>query len=199
MVIEPIMTYGASIWGHAANKIYNKKLLLKTQRGFALRSTRSFKNVSTNAAVALAGFVPLDLKALESCEIEGARIRGVSRTKPLGLIQSVCTRWNSVFYQLERFVELSEIITPILLKYPKAPTMLTAQQLKFIKDLINILRPLEVITKEISGEDYVTASKIIPIVSCLTGTYNAMKTSTDIGAKSGTLIMDGLKKIFGNI
>ncbi|CAB3249493.1 unnamed protein product [Arctia plantaginis] len=41
-------------------------------------------------------------------------------------IQSVFTRWNSVFYQLERFVELSEIIAPILLKYPKAPAMLTA-------------------------------------------------------------------------
>ncbi|CAF4939174.1 unnamed protein product [Pieris macdunnoughi] len=78
MVIEPIITYGASIWGHAATKRYNKKLLAKTQRGFALRTTRAFKNVSTNAAVALAGFVPLDLKVLESCEIEGARIKGVS-------------------------------------------------------------------------------------------------------------------------
>lgn len=41
------------------------------------------------------------------------------QTKHLGLIQSVCTRWNSVFYQLQRFVELSEIIARILLKYPK--------------------------------------------------------------------------------
>ncbi|CAK1587745.1 unnamed protein product [Parnassius mnemosyne] len=121
------------------------------------------------------------------------------QTKPLGLIQSVCTRWNSIFYQLERFVELSEIIAPILLKYPKAPTMLTAQQLEFIKDLINILRPLEVITKEISGENYVTASKIIPIVSCLTETYNTMENSTDIGAKTRTLIADGLKKRFGMV
>lgn len=77
--------------------------------------------------------------------------------------------------------------------------MLTAQQLEFIKDLINILRPLEVITKEISGEDYVTASKIIPIVSCLTETYNTMKNSTDIGVKTRTLIVDGLKKRFGNV
>lgn len=89
------------------------------------------------------------------------------KTKPLALIQSVCTRWNSVYYQLERFVDLSETIAPILLKYPKSPTMLTAQQLEVIIDLINILKPLETITKEISGEDYVTASKIIPIVSCL--------------------------------
>lgn len=104
------------------------------------------------------------------------------------------------FYQLEQFVELSEIIAPILLKYAKASTtVLTAQQLEFIKDLIKLLRPLEVITKEISREDYVTASKIIPIVSCLTGTYNTMKTSTDIEAKPRTLIIDGLKKRFRNI
>lgn len=121
------------------------------------------------------------------------------KTKPLALIQSVCTRWNSVFYQLERFVELSETIAPILLKYPKAPTMLSAKQLEHIKDLINILRPLETITKEVSGEDYVTASKIIPIVSCLTETYNAMKTSTDVGAKTKTLIIEGLKKRFGQV
>lgn len=77
--------------------------------------------------------------------------------------------------------------------------MLTAQQLEFIKDLINILRPLEVVTKEISGENYVTASKIIPIVSCLTETYNTMENSTDIGAKTRTLIVDGLKKRFGMV
>ncbi|CAF4950792.1 unnamed protein product [Pieris macdunnoughi] len=82
MVIEPIITYGASVWGHAATKKYNKKLLAKTQRGFALRATRAFKNVSTYAAVALAGFVPLDLKVLESREIEGARIKGLSKHIP---------------------------------------------------------------------------------------------------------------------
>lgn len=77
--------------------------------------------------------------------------------------------------------------------------MLAAQQLQFIKDLINILRPLEVITKEISGEDYVTASKIIPIVSCLTETYNNMKNVTDIGVKTRALIVDSLKKRFGSV
>nr|XP_046483723.1 E3 SUMO-protein ligase ZBED1-like [Neodiprion pinetum] len=121
------------------------------------------------------------------------------KAKPLTLIRSVCTRWNSVFYQLERFVDLSEIIAPILLKYPKAPTMLTAGQLEHIKDLINILRPLERITKEISGQNYVTVSKIIPIVSCLTETYNAMRTSTDVGAKIKTWIVEGLKKRFGSV
>lgn len=66
--------------------------------------------------------------------------------------------WILFFYQLEEFVELSEIIAPLLLKYPKAPTMLSTRQLEFIKDLINILRSLET-TKEISGEDYIVFKK----------------------------------------
>lgn len=77
--------------------------------------------------------------------------------------------------------------------------MLTARQLEIIKDLIKIFRPLETITKEISGEDYVTASKIIPIISCLTETYNAMKTATDVGAKTKILISEGLKKRFEHV
>lgn len=55
-------------------------------------------------------------------------------------------KMREVFYQLERFVELSKTIAPILLKYPKAPIMLSVKQLEHIKDLINILRPLETIS-----------------------------------------------------
>ncbi|KAF9419670.1 hypothetical protein HW555_003948 [Spodoptera exigua] len=73
---------------------------------------------------------------------------------PLKLIQSVCTRWNSIYYQLVRFVKLSELLAPILLNYPKAPPMLTASQLDGIKDLINILKPMEAVTKEVSVEKF---------------------------------------------
>jgi len=55
---------------------------------------------------------------------------------PLKLIQSVITRWNSTYYQLERFLHLSSKIAPILLKHPKAPTMISATQMEYIKDLI---------------------------------------------------------------
>ena len=77
--------------------------------------------------------------------------------------------------------------------------MLTEKQLEFIKDLINILGPLESITKEVSGEDYVTASIIIPLVSCLTDTYNAMRTLTNFGDKTRALIIEGMKKRFGQV
>lgn len=83
------------------------------------------------------------------------------------LIQSVPTRWNSVYYMFQRFIELSEGITLALLKFPKASPMLSASELQLVKDIIQILSPLEAVTKEICGEHYVTASKVIPLINCL--------------------------------
>ena len=118
---------------------------------------------------------------------------------PLKLIQSVCTRWNSIYYQLVRFVKLSNLLAPILLNHPKAPPMLTASQLDGIRDLINILKPMEAVTKEICVEKFVTSSKIIPIVSCLLKTYSAMKTETDVGSATKNLILEELSKRFSTV
>lgn len=83
------------------------------------------------------------------------------------LIQNVPTRWNSTFYMLERFIELSERISLILLKFPKAPPMLTPSELQLAKEIVQVLSPIEAATKEISGEHYITGSKVIPLISCL--------------------------------
>jgi len=45
----------------------------------------------------------------------------------------------------------------------KAPAMLTASQLDNLKNFIQIFQPLELLTKEVSGENYVISSKIIPM------------------------------------
>nr|CAH7746658.1 unnamed protein product [Callosobruchus chinensis] len=102
---------------------------------------------------------------------------------PLKLIQSVCTRWNSIYYQLVRFVKLSElrVLAPILLNYPKAPPMLTASQLDGIKDLINILKPMEAVTKEVSVEKF----------------YNVDGNRCRCCTKN--LILEELKKRFGTV
>lgn len=114
---------------------------------------------------------------------------------PLKLIQSVPTRWNST-YQLERFLKLAEKIAPILLKYPKAPPMLTVAEIEIVQDLVKIFEPLEAITKEISEAKYVTSSIVIPMINCLCATLQRYNPSISVGVKTINLILD-IKKRFG--
>lgn len=121
------------------------------------------------------------------------------RQAPLKLIQSVSTRWNSMFYMIERFVNLSEKVAAILLKNSSAPPMLTASQLETARDLITILKPLESITRELSGAKYVTVSKVIPIIYCLRKEINSVQTKSPLGEGTKKILLEEISRRFGSI
>lgn len=73
-----------------------------------------------------------------------AAIDELRKFEDLKLIQNVGTKWNSTYYMLERFITLSERIGSILLKYPKTPTMLSASDLQLAREIILVLKPLEI-------------------------------------------------------
>ncbi|KAJ8962434.1 hypothetical protein NQ314_005730 [Rhamnusium bicolor] len=75
--------------------------------------------------------------------------------KTLKLKQSLPTRWNSVFYMLERFLMLNKYVASIILSDSKAPEIMTASELEEIKEFIQILKPIESVSKELSGEKYI--------------------------------------------
>ncbi|XP_011703008.1 PREDICTED: uncharacterized protein LOC105459036, partial [Wasmannia auropunctata] len=106
------------------------------------------------------------------------------------LIQSVPTRWNSVYYMLEQFVELSESISLTLLKFPKAPSMLSASELQLAKDIMQVMSPIEAATKEICGEHYTTGSKVIPLINCLKKKINNL--SFDLISPTALKLLDSL-------
>lgn len=68
---------------------------------------------------------------------------------------------------LERFLSLSEYVAPILIRNSNAPDMISGTQMNILKEVLQILSPIEKVSKEICGEKYLTASKIIPIINCL--------------------------------
>lgn len=82
----------------------------------------------------------------------------------LKLKQDVSTRWNSSLLMLERLVELKEPLTYAMLSLKDGPVMLNAQEWEVIEDVIPILKPFEVMTTELSGENYPTLAIVIPLV-----------------------------------
>lgn len=90
------------------------------------------------------------------------------------LIQDVATRWNSTYYMVQRFLELRNAVSEILIRHRTAPPMLTGMELTIMTSLLNILRPLEAATKEISTDQYCSSSKVIPLIHCMVSKLKAL-------------------------
>lgn len=84
------------------------------------------------------------------------------------LIQQVDTRWNSVYYMLERYLEQHETIKTTLCLLDRNDLLTpTSGHFATMREVVEVLAPFEAVTKEISSENYTSASKIIPISKCL--------------------------------
>lgn len=87
---------------------------------------------------------------------------------PLKLLQDVSTRWNSTFYMLERLIVLEESVKATMsIINMELKHHLTMEEWIIVKQLAQILKPFESVTKNISGEEYLTASMVIPLVNGL--------------------------------
>ena len=98
----------------------------------------------------------------------------------LKLIQDVLTRWNSTFYMIERFLLLRQFLSTVLINHPKGPPIVTASEIESLTEVMAILKPLESVTREISGEKYVTASKVIHMIRLMTRLYERISTSHEL-------------------
>lgn len=98
--------------------------------------------------------------------------------EPRKLIQAVSTRWNSVYYMLERIVSLEKPVRASLGLLENPPSSLTTIEWTIVKELCIVLKPFESATKVVSGENYMTASMILPIVNGLLEVCHKMKSKT---------------------
>ncbi|CAH1721458.1 unnamed protein product [Aphis gossypii] len=74
--------------------------------------------------------------------------------------------------------------------------MLNAQEIENIKEMVNILRILEKVTKEISGQRYGTMSLVIPIISCIKDNLSAITPTFRIGIELKKVLTDEVKGRF---
>lgn len=100
---------------------------------------------------------------------------------------------------LERFIQLSDKISCIILQCPTTPPMLTASELQMAKEFVHLLKPFEDATNIICGEYYLTASKVIPIINIKKNKFQSFEPSTDIGQHFKKALNDQFMKRFVNV
>lgn len=100
---------------------------------------------------------------------------------PLKLIQEVSTRWSSTYYMLERFMQVIDHVSAVLINQRNSPPMISAFEVAIVQEILKMLKPFETITAEISGEKYPTISKVIPMIYLLRVKINELNPESDIG------------------
>lgn len=79
------------------------------------------------------------------------------------LIVDVETRWNSTYYMMERLVEQQQAVVATLCFLDRSDLLLDSKDFDVLKEIIKLLKPFEVATREMSEEKHVSVSKIIPL------------------------------------
>jgi len=73
---------------------------------------------------------------------------GISEGNMKKLILDVPTLWNSVYYMVDRFIDMIKLINSLLLNNCLAPPILNAIEIDILRQLLNLLKPLEFVTRE---------------------------------------------------
>ncbi|XP_050561099.1 zinc finger BED domain-containing protein 4 [Spodoptera frugiperda] len=109
------------------------------------------------------------------------------------LLQEVPTRWNSTYYMLQRCVEIREPLNSAMVNLGMSPV--TSYEWELCQELCQILHPCEEVTRELSGQKYITGSLVIPI------TVGLIKALEQLGEQN--VLMSDIDKIrqdlIGNI
>lgn len=112
------------------------------------------------------------------------------------LVQSVVTRWNSTYYMLERLLEQKNALSLYATKFGEINN-LTANQWAILEKLLNLLKPFEEITKQISSSRSLI-SEVIPILTALKLYLSKSGDFFGVGTIKDTLLQN-LEKHFASI
>ncbi len=94
-------------------------------------------------------------------------MQGLMGRQTLKLIQEVETRWNSTFDMLQRLYDLREPVAAAISNLNCDTALLTSSEYNIIQESLSLWQPFKPATTELSEEQRVSASKLIPLYRML--------------------------------
>lgn len=128
-----------------------------------------------------------------------AEIQEKMNLPKLKLKQDVTTRWNSTYFMHERLKFVRVPLAAALSALPAAPNNLSECQWDQIGNCIDILQPIQEMTRILSGEQYPTLSCIIPLIRGLHHALESIRPSTTLGMNLKRNIINNLNVRFDKV
>ncbi|XP_074600932.1 E3 SUMO-protein ligase ZBED1-like [Brevipalpus obovatus] len=100
--------------------------------------------------------------------------------KPIKLVQFVGTRFTSYYRMLESFLKNYENLGPIMIEFGYS-FEITDEEKAFLEDCLLILKPFDLVAKELCDDKHPSLSKVIPISLCLRKKLDVVEPSTESG------------------
>lgn len=119
----------------------------------------------------------------------------------LKLIQHIEIRWNSTLFMLERFYEIKGHVGQALTEAASStdpPAMVSPANLEAIGELIQLLKPAEEVTENVSGEKYVSISLVIPSIKCAIRAMRQVPVKTRVGLLAKEALLQNFSARFKN-
>lgn len=122
-------------------------------------------------------------------------------SQPLNVKKCDITRWNSVFYMLERFSQLREALQAIEPHSEYDLPVITTEEWEIIKQLCTVLKPFEEATTKMCNEKYLSASMAITLANGLKCICDGLKHEgfSEVVLQVLHHLQDGLELKYGNI
>ncbi|XP_065093504.1 uncharacterized protein LOC135714143 [Ochlerotatus camptorhynchus] len=82
---------------------------------------------------------------------------------------------------VKRFLELYNSIQIIMSDQDRSSEMVQLEGKRNLEEVVKLLQPLNEVTEDLSGQDYATISRVLPIIYCLNNCITAMKPVSSVG------------------
>ncbi|XP_054258960.1 E3 SUMO-protein ligase ZBED1-like [Macrosteles quadrilineatus] len=112
--------------------------------------------------------------------------------KTLKLVNDTPTRWNSTLMMIRQILEVGvgDSLVLAMSSLKNSPPQLSAEDNSLMRDMVEALTPFEEATEQISGDQYITASLINPLVIGLINHLRELETT--MATEGGRILIHAL-------